>query len=267
MAEQVVGVVPALAFLADAVCRRHAHILEDDAVERMLAVDGDDRLDRDPRCLHVDQQEADALLLLFLVARAQQAENPVGMLPEAGPYFRAVDDIVAAVGDRACLQRGKVGARSRFGVALRPENGAVENAGQETLLLVLGAEGVDDGPHIKQPHRHDVQRARALKLLVEDILLVGAPAGAAIGFRPVDGEPALGRHRALRCLVVLFRRRSARRHLLHDRARIFVFEEVPHLHAELFVFFGEGEVHVSIGSALPASVPSVFVGAVAIRVR
>src|SRR5690554_3665007 len=101
----------------------------------MLAINRDDRIDGDARCLHVDQQKGNALLLLFFMGSAQQAENPVGMLRKARPDFRAIDDVIIAVRSGGTLQRGKVGARSRFGIALCPESCAVENAGEPALLL------------------------------------------------------------------------------------------------------------------------------------
>ena len=61
--EQIFAVGPALAFLADAVGDGHAHVVEEHLVDFVVAADGQDRPCRDARALHVDQDEADAVLL------------------------------------------------------------------------------------------------------------------------------------------------------------------------------------------------------------
>ena len=100
---------------ADALIDRYAHVIEVHHVEVMLAVDGDDRLNFDARRLHVEQQEADALLWFAVIERgADQAKDPVGMLSVAGPDFGAVHDIVVAVTIRPCAQCGEVGAAARL---------------------------------------------------------------------------------------------------------------------------------------------------------
>jgi hypothetical protein len=63
VAEQELGVGPALVLLADEVLRRHLDVLEPDFVDLVLAVVHDDRAHGDARRLHVDEQEGDALLL------------------------------------------------------------------------------------------------------------------------------------------------------------------------------------------------------------
>jgi hypothetical protein len=77
-----------------------------------------------PGDVHVDQQEADALLLLGFAVRAHQAEDHVGVLAQRGPGLLAVDDVVVAAGVDAAhgggLDRRQVGAGARLGVALAP---------------------------------------------------------------------------------------------------------------------------------------------------
>ena len=57
VAEQKLGVIPALVLLAHQVLGRHADVVEKDFVDFMPAVDGLDRPHRYARRLHVDQQE------------------------------------------------------------------------------------------------------------------------------------------------------------------------------------------------------------------
>ena len=64
VAEQELGVGPALVLLADPVLDRHFDVVEEDLVDLVRAVEHDDRPHGDARRLHVDQQERDALLLL-----------------------------------------------------------------------------------------------------------------------------------------------------------------------------------------------------------
>ncbi|MCY1230498.1 hypothetical protein D9M72_429110 [compost metagenome] len=99
--QQVLGIGPALAFVADAVLRGHAHVLEEDLVHFLLpghgAVQRRQRRHRDAGRMHVEQQERDAFLPLRLAAGAHQAEHPVGPLRMRGPDLGAVQDVVLAV--------------------------------------------------------------------------------------------------------------------------------------------------------------------------
>ena len=64
VAEQKLGVVPALVLLADQILGRHLHVVEEHLVDFVAAVDGLDRAHGDAGRLHVDQQEGNAFLLL-----------------------------------------------------------------------------------------------------------------------------------------------------------------------------------------------------------
>src|SRR5690606_23894650 len=97
MTEQELGVGPALVLFADAVLDRNADIFEEDFVEAVLLVDTDDRLDGIAGRLHIDEEEADPLLLLGGAVGPHKAEDHVGMLREGGPAFLAVDAIMIAV--------------------------------------------------------------------------------------------------------------------------------------------------------------------------
>ncbi len=49
VAEQELGIVPALALLADAILDRHLDVVKEHLIDLGAAVDGDDRPHRDPR--------------------------------------------------------------------------------------------------------------------------------------------------------------------------------------------------------------------------
>src|SRR5215470_13926718 len=118
--EQEFGVIPAAAFLADAVLDGHAHVVEEHFVDLAAAIDGLDRPHRDAGRLHVDQEERYALLLLCCWIGAHQAEDPVGILRRGGPGLLAVDDVVVAVPPRRRRERGEVGAGAGLRKALAP---------------------------------------------------------------------------------------------------------------------------------------------------
>src|SRR5690606_14813450 len=92
--EQELGVGPALVLFADPVLNRNANIFEEDFVEAVLFIDTDDRLHRDAGRLHIDEEEADPLLLLGGAVSPHKAEDHVRMLGEGGPDFLTVDDIM-----------------------------------------------------------------------------------------------------------------------------------------------------------------------------
>jgi hypothetical protein len=134
--EQVLGVRPALVLLADQVLGRHFDVVEEHFVHLVAAVQHDDRAHGDAGRLHVEQQEGDAGLRLAFGAGAHQAEDPVAVLGQRGPGLLAVDDVLVALALGAGLERGEVGARTGFAVALAPPDFAAGDAGQEALLLL-----------------------------------------------------------------------------------------------------------------------------------
>ena len=84
------------------------------------------------------------------------------MVGDGAPDLLAVEDVVVAVLHRARAQRSEVGARFRLGVALAPDVGAGEHAGQPALLLLLGA--VDDDRRAGHAQADDqVSRAAAAR--------------------------------------------------------------------------------------------------------
>ena len=66
---------PAVVQLADERIARHAHVVEEHLAEFLVPGDVADRPDRDARRVQIDQQEADAFLLLRLACRCAPADR------------------------------------------------------------------------------------------------------------------------------------------------------------------------------------------------
>ena len=77
VAQQRLGHGPAAVDLAQHVGHRDPNLVEAGLAEGRFAADQLDGPRRDPRALHVDEQEGDALLLLRIRIRAHQGEDPV----------------------------------------------------------------------------------------------------------------------------------------------------------------------------------------------
>ncbi len=234
--QQVLGAGPALVFLADEVLHRHADVVEEDLVDLVVAVQGDDRPHADAGAFHIDQQEADTALLLRLGVGAHQAEDHVGVLAEGGPGLLAVDHVVVAVAHGAGLQARQVGTCARLGIALAPPVLARKNARQVMVDLLLGAK-LDDhrGDHV-DPKGHGTRRAEGRALLIEDVLFHRAPGGAAQLHRPARRVPAALDQNLLPALVILFGHVLAELDLGGDVRRQLAFQEGAHFIAkgELF---------------------------------
>ena len=157
----------------------------------MALVHGDDRATLDAGRFQIDQEEADAFLLLALGGGADEGENPIGMVGVARPDLLAVHHIVVAVRDGPRLQARQVGARARLGIALTPETLAGEDFWQMLRLLRLGAEGVDHRADHDQAEGAEPRRVRRLILLLENMPLHRGPACAAMLLWPVGRDPAL----------------------------------------------------------------------------
>ncbi len=243
MGQEVLGAGPALVLFADQVFHRHLDVVEEDFVDLVVAVEGDDRAHADARCAHVDQQEADAALLLRFRVGAHQAENHVGVLAKGGPGLLAVDDVVIAFAHRTGLEAGQVGTGTGLGVALAPPVLTGEDARQVMVDLLLGAE-LDDhrGDHV-DAEGHGARRAIGGALFVEDVLLDRAPGGPAQLYRPARRIPAALDQDLLPALVVFLGQVLAELDLGGDVRRQFALEEGPHLVAERELFRREIDVH------------------------
>src|SRR6516165_2258793 len=104
--EQEFGVSPTLVLFADEVLDRNADVFEEDIVDLMRTVNGDDWTHSDARRFHIDQEKRDAGLRLGRSIGADQAKDPVGMLGERRPGLVPVDDIMVAVTHRLGTDRG-----------------------------------------------------------------------------------------------------------------------------------------------------------------
>ena len=119
------------------------------------------------------------------VARGQP--DVVGVGGAAGEHLLAVDDVVVAVADRGGAQRRQVAAGLRLGVSDGELDAAVQDCGQEGLLLLVGAVLHQRRPDGVQSH----QRDRCVDppcLFGEDELLDGREASPAKLFGPTDTE-------------------------------------------------------------------------------
>ncbi len=139
MLQQIFCDVPAAVDGADHMRLRHADTVEEGFAERRIAGDQQDRLGRHALRGHVEQDEADAVVLLRGGIGADQAEDPVGVVGVGGPDLRARDDEIVAVAFGAGLERGEIGAGVRLGIALAPADQARRDLRQVLLLLRLVA--------------------------------------------------------------------------------------------------------------------------------
>ena len=112
--QQGFGHRPTLVQLAHEIFFRYFHIVEEGLAELRLTADEANWRGTDAGVVHIDQQEADAILLLDLRVRAHQAEYPIAFVAGGGPGFAAIDQKVIALVLRLTLQAGQVGAGARF---------------------------------------------------------------------------------------------------------------------------------------------------------
>ncbi|CAI8235022.1 MAG: Uncharacterised protein [Alphaproteobacteria bacterium] len=108
IAEQKFGNGPPLILFTDKIFGRHTHIGQKHFIDFMAAINGDDRLHFNARCVHIDEQEGNAFLRLALAAGAHKAEHPIGMLRQSGPNLMAINDIFIAIQFGFGFQTGKV---------------------------------------------------------------------------------------------------------------------------------------------------------------
>ena len=243
MAQQELGVGPALALLADAIVLGHAHVLEKHLVDVVPAVERDDGAHRNAGRFHVDEQEGNALLRLHLRVGAHQHEHHVGPVTLTGPGLLAVDQVMIAIVLGPAAQGCQVRARARFGIALAPEVVGRKNARQVAGFLFIRAEGVDHRPHHAQPEGHHRGRPGIGRGALEDIALRRRPAGAAVFLGPGRGDPALVEKNALPAVEVFFLQVAAALYLGAQFGRQLALEEIPHLALEGQVLVAELKIH------------------------
>jgi hypothetical protein len=199
-------------------------------------------VDLDPLGLHVDQQKADALLLLALCAGAHEAEDPVGDLGVAGPDLGAVDHVVVTIPLRPGLEAREVRTGAGLRVALAPPHITRQRGRQEPLFLLVIAEGVDHRGHHVDAKRHQTLSPRRGSFEVKNVFLGIRPAGAAVFFRPVGGRPAFfvhllvpGRHGLAKGLGVF--------QALDNVVVPFSGKKSAHLVAKGEIFCGKARIH------------------------
>lgn len=110
-------------------------------------------------------------------------------------------------------------------------------------FLLLSAEGIDHRPDHADAKGERSGCRMCVKLFVEDVVLHGSPAGAAILLRPMADAPTLlvedappGNHLVLGEMPALH-------HLAPRLSRQVITEKLPHLLAKCLFLFGESEIH------------------------
>ena len=96
----------------------------------------------DPVAVHREQEDGDAVASVGAVAHAldpREEVTPLGPQGPRRPDLLAGDAVPLAVGHRARLHVGEVGARVRFAEALAPEALALGDQGEVQRLLLRGA--------------------------------------------------------------------------------------------------------------------------------
>ena len=241
--EQEFCVSPALVFLADQVFHRHLHVVEENIVDFVFAVDRDDGAHRDARRFHIDQQERNALLWTRVAAEAHQAEDPIGILAERVPGLLAVDAVMSAFAHRAGAQRCEIGARTGLRIPLAPPVLAGNDARQKVILLCGSCEAHEHRGDHAQRERDLWRRAGRRTLFVEDVLLDDAPIGTAVAPRPHAGAPAAAVEDLLPAHEVVFVHSPSQAHFGADVGRKLGFEESTDFGAKGVFFGGVVEIH------------------------
>ena len=128
---------PAVVLPAQQVPRGHAHVLEEHLVEVVAVGDVRHRLHRHPRRVHVQDEGADAAMLLRLLVRPRQHDHLVRQVRVRGPDLLPLDHVVVAVAHRPRLQRGEVAARLRLAEPLAVPGRARGHLRQQPRLLLV----------------------------------------------------------------------------------------------------------------------------------
>ena len=215
-----------------------------------------------PGRLHVDQDEADAHLLLGGLVRAGQAEDPVGILAQRGPGLLAVHHVMVAVPHGRGAEAGQVRPGAGLAEPLAPPDVQVGGGRQELLLVRLRPELRDDRADHVGVEAEGRRHAGLLHLVLVDIHLHRRPILAAPLLGPVRHRQAGGVQDALRRHLVVAGDVLAALHLLADALRDLGGEELAHLGAEGAFLGGEAQVHVR-PPVLPCGCPPRYVPAAA----
>ena len=211
----------------------------------------------DAGLVHRAQQVGDALVLGGVLVGPAQDEDVVGDEALGGPDLLTVDDPLVAVELGGGLQAGQVGAGVGLGEALAPGDGAGEDAGDELLLLLLGAPLQDGGADEGVAEEVATHRgAGPGELLGEDHALHGGEALAAVLRGPGGADPTaleeLGGPVVEPGPPLLVGHLEA---LVEPTVGQVVLQPAPDLDAELLGFGRVGEVHGDIVPLPPGSRP------------
>ena len=133
---------PAAALLAHPHRHRNTDVVVVGGVDVVGAVGGDDRGPAETGIGGVDDQDGDALMLRGFFIGAAGQPDVVGVMAAGGKDLLPVDNIVIAVADRGGGERRQVGAGIGFGVSDGEMHLTGQDRGQEPLLLLVGAEGL-----------------------------------------------------------------------------------------------------------------------------
>ena len=169
---------------------------------------------------------------------------------QAGEDLLAVDHILVAVAFGTGGQGGQVGPRVGLGVADTEMDFALEDLGQEKLLLFGAAVAIEGGAH-GVDREHGDGRARAHGLVEENELLdIRAPLTAEF-FGPTDTQPTVGAHLADHGAVGLANPAPGLEGVANFRGeelRVVVAKLGP----ERFLLLGVGDMH-DLSESAPAT--------------
>jgi hypothetical protein len=196
-----------------------------------------DRIHRNPRRPHVDQELRQAMtaVLLGRGRGAEQADHVVGDVRIAGPDFCAVDQPAAVRLRRFRLRREQVGAGIRLAHADREAHLAAADARQYVHLDVLGRVLHQDRTALAVGD--EVQAHRCVgdaELFRHDVTLEEVALVPAISLRPGHADPALGADAAAEFLAVRVAVTGARR--IERAGGHFIRQERAHLVAQRVAF-------------------------------
>ena len=173
---------------------RHQHVVEEDLVEVNFAGEIADRPHAHAGRLQVDEELAQALLLLrpFRIRlRAHQRDHHVRLVGMRGPHLLAADAPAVRRLRAARAHRGEIGPRVGLAHADAEEALAAHDGRQEALALGLGAEAQQQRPAlpVSRPMGGD-RRPGDEQLLGHDVALQRGALAAAIAARPGHADPA-----------------------------------------------------------------------------
>src|SRR5262249_16729957 len=137
-----------------------------------------------------------------------------------------------------------------------PRHGRGADAGQEALLLLVAAEGVDDWPDHLGAERDDPRRALFRQHILEQEATGDVPARTAVLLGPSIGEPALAAERLLPRHVIVAVVMLAGEGLGPGRRREVLAREGTDLVGEGLVLGFQSEVHASFLSVVPTGARS-----------